>query len=188
MKRIIVGFMLLVCLGGVLPAAAQIDQWQDGATFTLFLQHNLSLQDARLNVVKQTVGNVETTTVELRLLCKGFSGNPDMPQATLVDVGTLTLNVPGDPDSFELSRDLGWAGLDTRVYAFDRAHNTVIPIDIHLAWWAISGVEAHAGEYERSAQLEGQITTPYCSFAIPAGYTGSTVSVYSSRRPRPYYG
>jgi hypothetical protein len=184
--------MLLAACFALLAApatqvAAQPTTWQDGAEFTLFLQHNISLQEVSLNVVKQTVGTVETTTVQLRLLCKGFSGNSASPQATLVDVGPITLNVPGDPDSFELARDLGWAGLDTRVYAYDRAHSRYIPIDIHLDWWADSGVRAYPGEYERSARLEGDITTPYCTFAIPAGYSTPAVEVYSSRRPYPYY-
>lgn len=183
-KRLFLIVLFVTCFMSVTQVAAHPATWQDGAEFTLFLQHNISLQDVSLKIVKHTVGTVETTTVELRLLCKGFSGNPDSPQATLVDVGPVTLNVPGDPDSFELSRDMGWAGLDTRVYAFDRAHNRFIPIDIHLDWYAIAGVQAFPGEYERPARLFGQITTPYCNFVIPSERTGS---VFSSRAPYPYY-
>lgn len=46
------------------------------------------------------------------------------------------IDVPGDPDRMTVSDDLGWAGIDTRVWLLDRNSGQMVRVEFHVYWWA----------------------------------------------------
>lgn len=100
-------------------------------------------------------------------------------------IGPDTVTVPGDADNLSVSRDLGWAGLDTSVQVYDAATQTTVTADLHVAWFAKSGVINDGGFYKRLATVSGTITVGSYNFLLPAcvkdGY------IFSTREPKPLY-
>ncbi len=186
--------LLLLCLMSVLfvllvapvtSAAAQPGTWWiDSAGLNYTYTHNIFTGIANLSVQKQTspTGERSTLTIE-SLYCTGFSGDVSHPRAVKEDIAPITLTVPGDPDSFEVARDLGWAGLDTTVYAYNRVTHRFERVEIHIDWFATGLVTQHYGGYERPAHVIAEIIMPECTLQIQRENF-----IRSTRRPRPYYG
>lgn len=188
-KRLLLLFLVSVLfallIAPVTSASAQpATWWVDSAGLSYSYTHNIFTGRAYLHVEKQTspAGEHSTLTIE-DIYCTGFSGDSSQPRAVKEDIAPITLTIPGDPDNFEVSRDLGWAGLDTTVYAYNRVTNRDEPIEIHIDWYATGLVTQHYGGYERPAHVIAEIIMPECTLQIQRENF-----IRSTRRPRPYYG
>jgi hypothetical protein len=170
------------------PAVAQSTSYQEGAILSASQGFTIANQQAYLKATKtitESGGRITHVSVlELSIVCPYSQGGPRML------VRTSTIPVPGDPDNLEVSRDLGWAGLDTTVSVFDEISGTNVTIEIHAYWWATEGVAESGGLFTRRVRLEGSIVTPKCTFDLsrrpgPANATGG--STFSTREPYPRY-
>jgi hypothetical protein len=164
-------------------AAAQPAEWQEGVAFHYFYHHNIVQNSIVINAVKTTTpSGAEISALTIRFHCE-----PAQINTVFHDVPEVTIPLPGDPDNVEVSRDLGWGGLDTVLQVWDNETASIIPIEIHLSWEAIAPVTVVGGEYLRQSTVVGRIISPLCTFDF-ARQPYPTSYVFSTLRPRPYYG
>lgn len=168
------------------PAAAQEVTWTDGAYLNIG-PSACGLQGggfnlATLNASKRVdrVNRTRVSTLDVYL-----SNGITPAHLIYTQIGPVTVGVPGDPDTLSVSRDLGWAGLDTSVPAFDAATQTTVMVDIHLSWLANGSVVQEGDLYKRPATVTGTVVANQHNFTMPA--CGKTAYIFSTREPKPRY-
>jgi hypothetical protein len=178
---LILSLAMWLTLPGV-PIAAQSRSYQEGAFLIAASGHTIGRVEASIKATKTiTYGAGRTSHVsalEIAIHCNHGDA--------VLSVGPVTVQVPGDPDNLEVSRDLGWAGLDTAVSVFDQVSQSNVTIEIHAYWWANTGVTESSGLFSRQARLEGTIVTPRCTFDLsrPNGpANGRSGHTFSTRNP-----
>jgi hypothetical protein len=87
-----------------------------------------------------------------------------------------TVVLPGDPDNLDVSRDLGWGGLDGVVWVWRQNRETGvrerIPVEFHLDLYATASNSTYGGGYfNRRADVQGtvKIGTRTIEFNMPPG-------------------
>jgi hypothetical protein len=158
-KRLCVVFaMLCLMIPLMLPiqaSAIQASTRQEGGVFHLTLPGAAVLVVNPLKTISRTPsGTTKSASFEFRAL---LLQDPDIPNRRL-NANNITLQIQGDPDNFEVSRDLGWGGLDTVVTVFNTVTQKNVPLEFHVYWWATSGVYQKDGRFVRDARIEGTLT------------------------------
>jgi hypothetical protein len=182
---------LIVCLAMWLtlpaaPTAAQATSYQEGASLRSHQGHTIAFAQVSLDATK-TITHSGGRTSHVSMLQISMSCNHG---DTVLSIAPITIPIPGDPDNLEVSRDLGWAGLDTEVSVYDEISASNVTIAIHAYWWANTGVSGSGSLFTRRTRLEGSIVTPKCTFDLsrPNTVINSTFGhTFSTREPHPRY-
>jgi hypothetical protein len=130
-----------------------------------------------INAVKRVDGNWRQSEVHISYHYAYVDGTRDFDATVLV---------PGDPDLLEVSKDLGWGGLDTTIQVQWRRVDCVfgpnrtcgpavletVPVELHVYLWANEPYRQEGGLFKRNANLspsnqyptggvKGTINTPH---------------------------
>jgi hypothetical protein len=187
LKRIIlVVALLFTVLTMAPPAYAQEATWTEGAYLNIG-PGACGIQGGGFNLATLTASKFVDRVNRTRVSDVNLYLTNGITPANLVYtlIGPVTVGVPGDPDNLSVSRDLGWAGLDTSVSVFDFATNTTVMVDIHLSWLANGSVVQEGNLYKRPATVTGTVVANQHNFTMPA--CGKTAYIFSTREPKPRY-
>jgi hypothetical protein len=193
LKKLCVVFIMVCLIIPLTPpiqaSAIQESTRQEGAVFHVSLVGVAQLDINPVKTISRTQqGTVKSASFDLN--ARLFPGPINLPRLV---VDRITVPVPGDPDNVEVSRDLGWGGLDTIVTVFDAVTQKNVPVELHVYWWATSRVYPKGGRFVRDARIEGTLKYPgytwdlaYISdLAIQTHLPGGFVAyIWSSNDPR----
>jgi hypothetical protein len=168
MKRLSYGllFILLVTLAA-LPAAAQAPAGREGVHVELSRGFTIGNIQVQLHAVKLVDGAYRQS--EVHFVYNSFVYSVDE-----------TFVVPIDADYLEVSRDLGWGGLDATVWV-TRTNNQTgeqeeVPLVLNLDLYATQRRSSYDGTYfSRAADVRGTITLAgnVIDFSWPLGPANS---------------
>ncbi|MBX3062829.1 MAG: hypothetical protein U0528_11825 [Anaerolineae bacterium] len=173
MRRSIVRLLIVgACLLFLLPSisASSARAFVEGIHIDAIESHHQSLR-ITLDAIKRVDGKWRQSEVHISYHYNYVDGSRDF-DATVV--------LSGDPDQLEVSKDLGWGGLDTVIQVqWRRVDCTIsptrvcgaeivetIPVEIHVSLWANESYIQDGGYFKRNAHLDptsgvkGTIQTP----------------------------
>jgi hypothetical protein len=133
-----------------------------------------------INAVKRVDGNSRQSEVHISYHYAYVDGRRDFDATVLV---------PGDPDLLEISKDLGWGGLDTTIQVqWRRVDCTLgtnltcgpeivetVPVELHVYLFANEPYRQEGGLFKRNANLVNPTTGVMGSVKTPRGLTTLTL-------------
>jgi hypothetical protein len=171
--------MLGVCLLLLVPSttsAVSAKAFVEGFHVITFEEHHRSL-NITIDAIKRVDGNSRQSEVHIAYHYSFVDGRRDFD---------VTVVVPGDPDTLEVSKDLGWGGLDTVIQVQWRRVDCVlsptrtcgpeiletVPVELHVYLFANEPYREEGGLFKRRANLspsneyptggvKGTIKTPH---------------------------
>jgi hypothetical protein len=166
-------FVVALCLVLLFPSPVSASKaaraFAEGIYISSSESHHRSLS-VTINAIKHVDGKWRQSEVSISYHYSFYDGTRDFDATVILD---------GDPDLLEVSKDLGWGGLDTVIYVQWRkvvcvvapTHSCqpevveTIPVELHLAVFTEGAVEQSGGWFTRNAPMRpggvvGTIKTP----------------------------
>lgn len=177
MKRVLllclIGFALLI---GTVAYVSASNPYYEGFDLSLSRGYTIAHFELEIHAVKSVDGRVRASSVDLEFL--GGADNPVVIEERLP--------FPEDADELEVSRDLGWAGLNMATLAFDQTSVSYVPVEIHLSLYGTQPYSLNGSYYVRPARITGTVTIngqviDFGRPPSPANY--ETASIFSTRQP-----
>jgi hypothetical protein len=156
-KRLIMFGVCLLLLAPSTLSASRAKAFVEGFHVVSSEDHHNSLTII-IDAIKRVDGNWRQSEVHIRYHYALPIAKRDF-DATVI--------IPGDPDLLEVSKDLGWGGLDTTIQVQWRRVDCVfnptltcgpvivetVPVELHVYLWANEAYREEGGLFKRNANL-----------------------------------
>ena len=191
-RRLVIVMLSLWLIVPTISAFSAGKAYSEGIHLDATETHHQALR-ITVDAVKQVDGRWRQTQIHISYHYNYVDGSRDFD---------VTMGVDGDPDQLEVSKDLGWGGLDGVIYVQQRRVDCTfnpsrtcapevietIPVELHLAVGASDGAWQDGGMFKRNANsntIAGTIQTPNLLTTLSVGQgMASTGYLFSDQAPR----
>ena len=160
---VLLGVLMVLALALPLVVVAEPYAYAEGIHVAFNEGHHQSI-DAEIHATKWVEGNWRQSEIHIRFDYAYVDGERHIDQ---------TVTLAGDSDWLEVSKDLGWGGLDGIVWVqqrridcwFNQSGSRVcgaeyvetVPVEIHLSLWANRRFTYSNGYFVRPSMVKGSV-------------------------------